>query len=445
MQKQISLSSVQIQDTSTFKVVGFYTRDTPYEQEIEGLKESCKQFGIPYVVEGYRNRGSWVKNAAIKPEFLLRMLLHSRGEKIVYLDADARIRQYPKLFDSLDADIGVHFRRGTELLSGTIFLQSNKRTLKLVHQWMTCQRKQSTTWDQKVLAKLLKEWQEPLNLIKLPATYCQIFDSMKDAGQPVIEHLQASRRYKQLVSSETMPLQFKGVRIRRSLSDGSYWIARGNKQVEQYMDAHCIRVPGTLRWTPRFISNNCLEDLRTIFQNQTCYIIGKGPSLDYLRSEHFEDGPIIALNEAVFSVEDLDLPNNLFGLQQDQKLQATCLPKRAPIFVAMKAANYYADCERAYIFQNTELGLNRNALSVSAAIAISKRLGVRRYKLLCFDACVNKNLEYADCVGYRSTWGGAPKRFLGHRAKIIKHAQDTPIEWTIPVALAEVDDDKSQQ
>ena len=449
MPEPISQSSAQTLAPSTpnFTVVGFYTKDTPYEQEIQGLERTCKEHGIPCITRGYRNREKWVRNAAIKPEFLLEML--ELGKTIVYADADARIRKYPKLFDTLDADIAVHYRtkRGRaqpELLSGTIFLASNERTKKLVAAWLVAQQEDPDIWDQRVLDRVLKDWREPLKLAELPATYCQIFDSMKDAGSPVIEHLQASRRFKKLVERHVsgvtacIPDMIYGTRIRQHVGDGSYWIARPHRKVEAYLDTHCVRIGRSLRWVPKFVTDNRIEDLRSMFVGKLCYIVGKGPSLDHLTSGHFSrpDAPILALNEAIYAVEELNLPNPLFGLQQDASLRARCKPARSPIFVSTKAANYYVDCEQAYIFQNSSLGLSPNALSVSAAVTISRLLGSAKFEMLCFDACVNKKLTYAERVGYKSTWGGKPERFLSHRTKIIKHAQSTPVAWTIPEAPA---------
>lgn len=417
-----------------FIVIGFYTADTPYEKEIKQLVRSCQAFGIHCHTESYTSRGSWVRNAAIKPEFILKMMESHPDKNIVYLDADARIKKYPKLFDTLDADIAIHFRNGKELLSGTIFIGAKAKSL--IQAWAEAQQKQIDTWDQKVLAEVLKTWRKPIRIVRLPPTYCQIFDTMRNAGDPVIEHLQASRRYKQLVTIGTtrdIPHVLYNMKI-RSAVDGSYWISKRHKQVEAFMDANCIRFPGSLRWSPRYTTTNRFNDLKEIFKDQRCYIIGKGPSLDHLGVRHFPNtkAPIIAINEAIFKVESLELSNPIYALQQDAKLRSTCLPKRAPIFISMKAANYYAGYERVYIFQNTELGLHPNALSVSAAICLAKRLGSIEFELICFDACVNQRLGYARCITYKSTWGGAPKRFLTHRSKIMKHAQHTPVEWTIP-------------
>jgi len=453
MQRQRSRFSAPTLGNSLpkFVVVGFYTLDTPYEDEINDLRRSCQQFGIHCHTHGYKNRGQWVKNAAIKPEFILAMMDLHPFSKVVYLDADARVKKYPELFDTLDADIAVHHKKPrNELLSGTIFLSPGARTKKLIEEWARQQAMEPETWDQKILARVLKDWKKPLRVAELPATYCQIFDTMKNAGDPVIEHLQASRRFKHQIESQVLsniPEQLEGLRIRRSQEDGSYWIARGNQAVEKFMDEHCIRVPGTLRWTPRYVTDKRIENLRSVFSNKVCYIVGKGPSLDYLGAEHFSDpdAPIIALNEAIHVVEDLGLPNPLYAFQQDARLGGKCQPKRSPIFVSMKAANFYADYKEAYIFQNTELKLHPGALSVSAAITITKRLNTNKYILVCFDACINNKLEYAKCIGYRSTWGGKPERFLTHKAKIVRHARGTPIEWVIPVTPVVRTVDKSQQ
>lgn len=441
-----SSAPTQTNFSPNFKVVGFYTKCTPYAEEIIGLQRTCEQFGIKHITRGYRNRKKWEYNCAIKPEFLLTVLTSNRGKRLVYLDADARIKKAPVLFNTIDADIAIHFRRGTSLLSGTIFFKCNPKVKQLFEAWVAEQIRCPDEWDQKVLARVLKRWDGKLE--KLPASYCQIFDSMKHHGEPVIEHLQASRRFKKLVEGTVwrVPPVIHGAKVRISSADGSYWIPNPNKQAEAYLDEHCIRLGRKLRWIPRIISDKNIDDLRPYFIDKPCYIVGKGPSLDNLRAEHFDAGiPIIALNEAIHAVEELELDNPLYALQQDAKLRATCQPKRSPILVSTKAANYYAHTEDAYIFSNAELDLNPSALSVSAAIRIARRLGAQSFKLICFDACINKKTNYAKRIGYKSTWGGKPERFFTHRAKIIKHAHHAPIQWIIPEDPAEEAGDKSRR
>lgn len=423
---------------SNFVVAAFYTVNTPYEKEVENLIASCDEHNIDYYVQGYESRGQWVKNAAIKPEFLLDVLDLFPEKDIVYLDADAVIRQYPKLFDEMREDVGVHYRKGTELLSGTIFLRNNVRSRNLLKHWIHYQRENSTTWDQKILQKVIRLCETTgtgLRVLDLPSTYCQIYDTM--AGpQPVIEHMQASRRFKRVINrylAHTIPQSIHGQRIRRA-KDGSYRLARNHRKAEEWMDQHCSRCPNQLKWYPKTYKGNPLNGLAKTFRGKRCYIVGKGPSLDDLSIEDFPDkkAPILAINEAIHKVEEISPPNPTFLVQQDAKLKDTCRPEYSKLLVADKAAKWYADEEHLYVLHNPELGIGQFPLSVESAIMVAKHLGTTEFTLICFDSCVNGSLKYAKCVGYFPTWGGKPERFKTHKAVILQRAADTPVEWHTP-------------
>lgn len=185
-----------------FVVCAFYTKETFYEDEAKGLIKTADQFGLKHDVRGYQSRGTWVKNASIKPEFIYTMLLEHPEEDILYVDIDARFRQYPSLYDNFDGDIGVHYlvnqryKNGRELLSGTIFLKNNEAIRDLVRTWIDQQKAQHFAWDQRVLEEVIENHAEKIGIkvINTPPQYTLIFDSMRKYGQPVIEHMQASRR-----------------------------------------------------------------------------------------------------------------------------------------------------------------------------------------------------------------------------------------------------------
>lgn len=440
---------------NSFRIVAFYTWSTPYEGMIEDLRKDCRDWGLNWKFVPYPNTGRWVRNAGLKPIFIQSMMEEFPDENIIYVDADARIRQFPTLFDDFDGDIGVHYHRGQELLSGTIFLRNNAKVRKLVDRWVNQQRSTPDVWDQKVLDRVIKADAKTLGIkvTNLPPTYTQIFDTMKHLGQPVIEHFQASRRCKSIVEQSfkgmirpNIPTKIGNVRVRES-QDGSLYITRHDAIAIKFLDQHARRLPGQLRWLPIFLEQEKIETLKPYFDNQLCYIVGKGPSLDYLRHKHFQDpsAPVIGLNEAVHQVEKLGLPNRIFGIQQDAKLRGTCYPLNGIMFVSIKAANFYSARRDVYIFDSRHYKLSLNSLSVSAAIKISKALGVTGFELLCFDACVNQNLDYAKCVGYNASWGGDKTRFLSHRAKIMHHVADLPLTFTIPEALAVEAAGKSRQ
>lgn len=178
------------------RVVGFYTMNSPYGPEALRMAHSAHRFGLRAHLEEVPNQGSWSANTSYKPSFLLDMLNKFSGEPLLYLDADARIVRYPKGLDSPPEgkEIGVHYRKDVELLSGTVWLSGSPACRELVREWArNCQ--EDKRWDQKVLQDVLKEKQDAV--WRLPPEFTCIFDLMKDdTDAPVILHYQASRKFR---------------------------------------------------------------------------------------------------------------------------------------------------------------------------------------------------------------------------------------------------------
>lgn len=187
--------------------IAFYTVQTPYEDEIQKLKESLELFNLEFNIQGVPNLGSWQKNTQYKAVFIKDMLDKYPDQPIVYLDADAVVRSFPILFDEIDCDIAVHYydnkkRNIKELLSGTIYFGHTAKAKELVQLWIDINKEFPEQWDQKNLDIAIKRMPE-LKIVELPASYCLIFDLMKDQGPAVIEHFQASRRHKHAVNSNS--------------------------------------------------------------------------------------------------------------------------------------------------------------------------------------------------------------------------------------------------
>jgi hypothetical protein len=180
-------------------VVAFYTENTGYQEEIKNLEASLKKHNIPMDLVAIPSQASWQANTHYKPYFIKQMMYRHFPKDILYLDADAVVQQYPVLFDHFKGDVGVFFlereNQDEELVSSTLYFANNQRSLELVERWIACCIEYHTVWDQKVLQHIVYESGDlNINIVRLPPTYCQIFDLMKDAGQPVIEQFQASRR-----------------------------------------------------------------------------------------------------------------------------------------------------------------------------------------------------------------------------------------------------------
>jgi hypothetical protein len=184
--------------------VNFYTLGRGYEEHAERLTSSLQSFDCVYDQDVLEQPGSWVTAQAIKPRFLQRKLEIHFPHPIIWVDADAIVQQRPELFfqwadQDTGPDIAVHYKDGEECLSGTVWLNQRAQTRQLLARWVEMQAEQPDEWDQRLLGEAIAEAEAVgLTVQRLPATYCQIFDSMKDAGAPVIEHFQHSRQARRL-------------------------------------------------------------------------------------------------------------------------------------------------------------------------------------------------------------------------------------------------------
>lgn len=180
-----------------FIVVGYYTKDTLYEQQAERFMASLLEYKIPCHVKAIDNLGDWHKNTSYKPTFIRECMAIFPDLDIVYVDCDAEFMSYPDLFDTLDCNIAVHYfdRKhhgrhcsGFEILSGTIFLKNNNEMRALVEKWEARCKHRPYIWDQKNLAAVIGK-----DYYNLPEEYCTINITMGHVKEPVIVHYQASR------------------------------------------------------------------------------------------------------------------------------------------------------------------------------------------------------------------------------------------------------------
>jgi hypothetical protein len=188
-------------------IVGYYTKDTGYEQEAQQMIRSVHRFGFETDVVPVATMGGWQANTRYKATFLRQMLDKHAPHPIVYLDADAEMKQYPVLLNDMTADVAYvqldwanygKRNRAVETLSGTLYLANNDAARTLVDKWIEKNRHNPQRWEQANLQDVLKEL-PGLHIEHLPDTYCEIFDLMKAAGLPVIVQKQASRRLKKEV------------------------------------------------------------------------------------------------------------------------------------------------------------------------------------------------------------------------------------------------------
>lgn len=183
-------------------IVGCYTVGD-YEREAnERLIPSVRALGLPSVIRSMPSRGTWVLNNSACQLYLRRIVEEFPKANLLYIDVDGYVHADPwPLLETIVCDVGAYFLRGTELLSGTLYLPARPRRVELLDRWIAKNSKQPEVWDQYNLQILLLE--DPSFVVAhLPPEYCCIFDTQRKLTpdiRPVVEHFQASRRFKHKV------------------------------------------------------------------------------------------------------------------------------------------------------------------------------------------------------------------------------------------------------
>ncbi len=186
-----------------------------YYPELRQLIKTLDDLNLPYCVDTIPSFGTWQRNTQYKVEFIRNKLTQFK-RPVVWVDADARIRQNPIIFRLLTdtVDVAVHYRDDTlgrrlsqspdgEVLSGTIYFNYSSMAFEVLDKWEENNKANPNIWEQKNLQRALE--QVNADIFKLPPSYCQIIASgkarMGDPNDAVIAHTQASRRLKNKVHS----------------------------------------------------------------------------------------------------------------------------------------------------------------------------------------------------------------------------------------------------
>ena len=186
----------------------FVTAYTPeYDELAARLLGTLARFRMASFAMPLRSTGDWRMNTFLKPRALCNAMMAFPTNPIVWVDADAEVVSSPgRFFQELaEADVDVachHFvtKRGTEHLSGTLYLGPTERRARFLSAWvdMLEQHSHSYKGDQDAIADAAMV--AGVDLYDLPRPYCQIFDAPRVEGQPdVIVHHQASRQMKRKV------------------------------------------------------------------------------------------------------------------------------------------------------------------------------------------------------------------------------------------------------
>lgn len=159
---------------------------------------------------------------------------------------------------------------------------------------------------------------------------------------------------------------------------------------------------------------------------QTATVVGRGPSLLRLTAEDFGPGPVLALNHAILTIRQLDLPNPLYSMQKDGCL----VPPQAPetlIRAQTQSHRCFPEYQPAYTFDVIRFGLPRSCMSLTFAVALSKLMGCSGARLLAFDAYTVQ--DFRTVVGTELQTIG--RGYLHAAGQAMRHATKIglPLEW----------------
>jgi SAM-dependent methyltransferase len=198
-------------------ITGCYTINTKYEEEIKRLEKSLIKFGLEYYFEGITNTGDWRKNVHEKVKFI-RRVMDKFDRDIIQMDSDCEVLKFPEMFDKLsDYDVACHImprevytdkgerKEITDLTNvSVVYLKNCTKVKKMLDSWVERDSTLEDHIDDISFAKNLKEFPK-LKVLKLPLSYCHIFDRpTDDSGEPVIDLYQANRRLRDTVALPVM-------------------------------------------------------------------------------------------------------------------------------------------------------------------------------------------------------------------------------------------------
>ena len=181
-----------------------------------------------------------------------------------------------------------------------------------------------------------------------------------------------------------------------------------------------------------------MNALRHKHSGETCWIVGKGPSLRYLRAEHFGAGPVIALNDALALVQNLGLDNRIYSLQQDGVPQHMVEPRADVWLILQDTAGYSRDWFpnhpiRILVDPIKDLGFDHiQVLAVRMAIAIAKQMECSFVKMLCCDSLTTGALETFDPRTGICEVTGAARWYLATKPYIFDDLQAIQHEFILP-------------
>ena len=206
------------------KIIAYHTPG-PYAEEARRLIRSLKILRLgPHLIIEEIEEMDWLDATAYKPVFIRKMLKKNKCP-VLFIDSDAVVHHNPcKYFKGLKKQ-GYHvaMHRRNLWQTGTVWMNNSKISISLLDEWIALNEQKRKAGDrdgggQTNLNIVLRSKKTDKWLKNIPVNYCW-FDLMQRTHELsinaiIIEHLQASRDYKESRTTPETLLQLRHKRIK---------------------------------------------------------------------------------------------------------------------------------------------------------------------------------------------------------------------------------------
>lgn len=201
-----------------------------------------------------------------------------------------------------------------------------------------------------------------------------------------------------------------------------------------------------------------IGDFRDLHVGATAYVVGKGPSLQWLKADHFGEGPVITINESIGKVESLNLPNKVYSFYKDgckvydsrpdsyfmapHRCTLPLSTRNAPTFVHdFEAPHCFTQYHNRVGFDNRrDFGISPLIPSAPTIVSFVKLLGCRKIVWLCMDSFVTGDIgSYGSDANGECRYLNRQSSYYQHRAKVYSELERLGIEheWVLPESEAQ--------
>ncbi len=170
-----------------------------------------------------------------------------------------------------------------------------------------------------------------------------------------------------------------------------------------------------------------IDSLKDLYPGGTLHVIGSGPSLAQLSPDQVGEGPVVAINYAIRTVETMGLPNPVYSMQKDQAFTLCDAPVLAHLVESARNDDF-----GEFVFDCVgDFGIPYNAPSVVVALHFARWFGCEKAVYHCCDSFCG---DFRSYDGYSVTQDNRAIQYVHHRGMVEREAERMGMEWGMQCA-----------